>query len=147
MAELEDYGDLFAIDVGVDSYAETAASDAPNVARTFQSEAAFQEIKASYTAKIDTGNNYEALLKAVPALQTHDSGSLNAVARNTKLSNKDKNSLGYAVGEMYYDREFSRIIDLCRRVELACVVDARLGESLKKWTRMSEAKIQKSTID
>lgn len=142
MAELDDYGDLFAIDVGVDNYADTAALDAPNVARTFQSEEAFQKIKASYTAKIDTGNNYEVLLKTVPVLQIDDSAPLDEAVSRTKLGNKDKNLLGYAVGEMYYDRKFSKVIDLCQRVEAVCTVDAKLGESLKKWTGMCERKMQ-----
>lgn len=142
MAELDDYGDLFAIDVGVDNYAETAASDAPNVARTFQSEEAFQKIKASYTAKIDTGNNYEVLLKTIPVLQINASRSLDEVLPKTKLGNKDKNLLGYAVGEMYYDRKFSEVIDLCQRVETVCAVDTKLGESLKKWIGMCERKMQ-----
>lgn len=142
MAELDDYGDLFAIGVGVDNYAETAASDAPNVSRTFQSEEAFQKIKASYTAKIDTGNNYQTLLKAVPVLQTSSSGPQDDGVTKTKLGIKDKNLLGYAVGEMYYDRKFQEVIDLCQRVEMMCAVDAKLGESLKKWKGMCEAKMK-----
>lgn len=142
MAELDDYGDLFAIDVGVDNYAETAASDAPNVSRTFQSEEAFQKIKASYTAKIDTGNNYEALMKAVPVLQAKDPRSRDESVAKTKLGKNDKNLFGYAVGEMYYDRQFSEVMDLCERVEMLCIVDAKLGESLKKWKGMCETKMK-----
>lgn len=142
MAEVDDYGDLFAIDVGVDNYAETAANDAPNVSRTFQSEGQFQKVKASYTAKIDTGNSYQVLLKAVPELDPQTFECENGTAIQTKLSNKDKNLLGYTVGEMYYDREFSKVIDLCRRVELICIVDARLRENLGKWMARCEVRMQ-----
>lgn len=143
MAELDDYGDLFAIDVGVDNYAETAAADAPRVSRTFQSEEQFEKIKASYTAKIDTGNNYQALLKVIPVLdEQHTGHHRHGTVAKAKLGNKDKYLLGYAVGEMYYDRKFSEVVDLCRRVELVCAVDAKLGESLLKWKRKCEAKMQ-----
>ncbi|CZT20245.1 uncharacterized protein RCC_06103 [Ramularia collo-cygni] len=145
MADLDDYGDLFAIDVGIDNYAETAANDAPNVSRTFQSEEAFQRIKESYTAKVDTGDNYEALLKTVPVLRSPDSTSQGGNESKRKLGNKEKNLLGYAVGEMYYDRKFSQVIDLCHRVEMVCVVDTKLGDSLKKWIEICEVKAQKES--
>lgn len=142
MAETDIYGDLFAIEVGTDDYAETAASDAPKVARTFQSEAAFQNIKDSYMAKIDIGDYREALFKAVPVLRTIDLAPLNGDSAPVKLGNKDKNLLGYAVGELYYDLKFTEVVDLCQRVEMACAIDCKLSESLEKWKARCEARME-----
>lgn len=134
----EDSADgLFAIEVGVDDYAETAANDAPSVPRTFQSEANFQAQKAAYSAKIDNGNNYEELLNAVPALKAEQDAGGDAHVANgpakAKLTKKDGQLLGYAVGEMYYDRRFADIIDLCERVQCRCVLDGKTEASLRKW--------------
>ncbi|KAK4496752.1 hypothetical protein PRZ48_012735 [Zasmidium cellare] len=111
---------LFAIEVDADDYAETAAGDTPSVDRTFQSEADFQAQKASYTAKIDNGNNLAEFLKAVPGLSEETNGTVsthNGEDAKIKLSKKDVQLLGYAVGEMYFDRRYDEIIDLCEKTK------------------------------
>jgi hypothetical protein len=161
MAEqLTDDG-LFAIEVDADDYAETAAGDAPsNVPRTYQSEADFQAQKASYTAKVQDGNNYEELLKAVPALRTgrlplkngtNGSGAsscsgdatngVDGVAQKTNLSKKDVQLLGYAAGELYYDRRYEELKELCGRVRERCEVDVKVEESLRRWSGRCEARL------
>ena len=137
MADNED-DELLGIEVDTDDYAETAAGDTPSVPRTFQSEADFQVQKASYTAKIDQGNIYAELVKTVPILEA---GTPSANGTDTdsngakaKLSKKEVQLLGYAVGEMYFDRKYQDIIDLCQRVEERCEADKKLNQSLEKWT-------------
>jgi len=134
---------LFAIEVGADDYAETAANDAPKVSRTFQSEADFQAQKASYTAQIDGDGNYEKLLKAVPALRTSSDGDC-AIEPKVKLGKRDVALVGYTVGELYYDREYSRVIQLCKRLRGVCQVDGKLGESLERWTARCEDRLKDS---
>lgn len=130
---------LLAIEVDADDYAETAAGDTPSVSRTYQSEADFQIQKASYSAKIDYGNTYQELIRAVPILELGAKGP----ADNTGLSNghsavrlskKDVQLLGYAVGELYYDKEYKNIIDLCERVTKVCEIDEKTAESLRRWS-------------
>ncbi|KAK0342975.1 hypothetical protein LTR59_016337 [Friedmanniomyces endolithicus] len=142
----EPANELFAIEVDTDNYAETAAHDAPPVSRTFQSEADFQTQKATYSAKIDVGNNYERLLEAVPLLKPVDEPSP-PTERQTqglsrvRLGKKDVQLLGYAVGELYYDERYRDIIQLCERVELVCETDGKTAESLRRWTRRCEARL------
>ena len=129
---------LLAIEVDADDYAETAAGDPPSVSRTYQSEGDFKAIKATYTAKIDGGKTYEDLIAAVPVLASDlTMAKDNDISTNghssVKLSKKDVQLLGYAVGEMYFDKEFMRAIELCERVKLSCEVDGKTTESLNRW--------------
>ena len=141
---------LLAIEVDADDYAETAAGDAPDVPRTFQSEADFQAQKSSYSAKFDNGNNYEALLKTVPVLRLDagrdgdDSAMANGVTK-VKLSKKDVQLLGYAVGEMYYDKQYTQVVELCERVGRVCDLDGKMAESVERWTRRCEKRMQGAT--
>ena len=132
MAEQEN--GLFAIEVDADDYAETAAGDTPSVSRTYQSEANFKSIQATYSAKRDGGKTYEDLISAVPILNqpANASDQMNGHSR-VRLSKKDVQLLGYAVGELYYDREFLWILNLCGRVKEYCDVDAKTKESLNRW--------------
>ncbi|KAF7193525.1 hypothetical protein HII31_05100 [Pseudocercospora fuligena] len=134
MADNEDDG-LLGIEVDTDDYAETAAGDTPSVPRTFQSEADFQVQKASYTAKIDQGNIYAELIKTLPILEagTSSANGTDTDRAKAKLSKKDVQLIGYAVGEMYFDRKYQDIIDLCQRVEEKCETDKKLNQSLEKW--------------
>jgi hypothetical protein len=50
-----------------------------------------------------------------------------------KLSKREIQLLGYAAGELYFRREWSRLSALCRAVEEKCEVDAKLHASLVKW--------------
>lgn len=131
---------LLAIEVDADNYAETAAGDVPSVSRTYQSEADFQAQKATYTAKIDGGKTYQDLITAVPILEQDkiDSDSRSGPQNGhlkVKLSKKDVQLLGYAVGELYYDKEYRRIVDLCERIARFCDTDEKTEESLRRWTR------------
>lgn len=145
---MAEYADgLFAIEVGADDYAETAAKDAPVVPRTFQSEQDFQAQKSVYTAKLDHGDNYEQLLKAVPALESgirhgHEvEGAANG-SSEVKLSKKDLQLLRYAVGELYYDRRYLDVIYVCTRVERVCQTDEKTRHSLHKWIVRCEERVQ-----
>ena len=140
MAELDN--SLFAIEVDTDDYAETAAGDTPSVPRTFQSEAEFAAVKASYTARHDNGDLHAELIQHVPELgnATVETTS-NGGAR--KLDKRDQLLLGYVVGEMYYDRDYAGIAELCGRVREVCVVDARLGGNLDRWTEKARARLER----
>lgn len=147
MAEQEDDG-LLAIEVDADDYAETAAGDAPAVSRTYQSEADFQTQKAIYSAKIDGGNTYRDLVAAVPVLDNISHGTTknglkigNGDSSKVKLSKKDFQLLGYAVGELYYDKRYEEILKLCDRVRVYCEIDEKTRESLDRWTERCRARM------
>ncbi|KAK5724792.1 hypothetical protein LTR15_004841 [Elasticomyces elasticus] len=129
--------ELLSIEVGSDDYADAAAQDAPTVSRTYQSEEAFRKI--AYTAINESGNNYERLLKAIPALDTQleDSSTTNGDGAHVthRISKRDGQLLGYAVGELYYDKRFQDIVQLCERVKQACTTDDKTAESLQRWTQ------------
>jgi hypothetical protein len=162
MAEIDANG-LFAIDVDTEDYADVAAHDSNNSvesnSRTFQSEEAFLAQKASYSAKIDTGNHYAELIKRVPCLAHPSSQDDYATGddvppglveeanenKNFKLGKKDITLLGYAVGEMYYDGKFAEVVELCGRVERRCVVDGKLGESLSRWRARCEGRLMSAS--
>lgn len=130
MTDPNDSG-LLAIEVDADEYAETAAGDTPAVPRTYQSEADFQAIKPAYTAKMHGepgGSTLDDLIKAVPALRP-GAGS----GEKVKLSKKDAQLLGYAVGELYFNRRYGEVVALCGRVKEACEVDNKVDESLGRW--------------
>lgn len=135
MSDEEDIS-LLAIDLGPDNYASTAATDTPtHNPRTHQTEAAFAQIKSSYIAKQDTSQAelYADLIRTAPALDpAREEVGLQGEGR-VKLNKREQQLLGYVVGELYWDREFERIVDLCDRVFGVCVVDKRLGLSLGKW--------------
>ena len=137
MAEQD--GGLLAIEVDADDYAEPAAADTPSVSRTYQSEADFQAIKSTYTAKQDCeqGVTYQNLMSVMPALDINDRFATQLSNGDAKicLGKKEFQLLGYAVGEMYFDKEYSRIIELCERVRARCEMDAKLEESLDRWER------------
>ena len=126
MAEPEN--PLFDIGVDADDYAEAAAEDAPAVDRTFQSEADFLAVKATYSARQDGGDLYSELVRAVPQLAPDA-----AVADpKPKLDKRVQLLLGYAIGELYYDGEFDRVVKLCDRVLERCVVDRRVVPGLER---------------
>ena len=138
--EEEDDG-LLSIEVDADEYAETAAGDTPSVSRTYQSEANFQVVRASYAAKIDNGNTYRDLVAAVPVLetgkgkQTNGTTSMNGGAAKVKLGKKNVQLLRYAVGELYYDKDYAKLVDLCERVRALCEIDEKTAESMDRWVR------------
>ena len=105
---------LLAIEVDADDYAETAAGDAPTVSRTYQSEEDFQIQKASYNAKLDGNNTYRDLISAVPVLDNRAGELQNGLGftdgeSKVRLSKKDFQLLGYAVAELYYDKQYEKI--------------------------------------
>ncbi|RMY21155.1 hypothetical protein D0865_16642 [Hortaea werneckii] len=168
MAEVPDDDDnaLFAIEVDVDDYADTAAADSatttnqddsattPVSSRTFQSESAFQAQKTGYQAKIDEGNLEAELVRAVPALrplpphrrETTSSevgcrgGEVDAVAGKVKLTKRETQLLGYSVGELYFLKRFQEVIGLCERVLAVCEVDAKTRAGVEKWMQRSRAR-------
>jgi hypothetical protein len=124
----------------------TATADNPAVSRTHQSEPAFQAIKASYKAKVDGGRSYQDLITAVPVLaQEINSEERGAKQEDghekVKLSKRDGQLLGYAVGELYYDKEFGRVIELCQRVRERCAVDGKTDEALERWEKRCQERV------
>lgn len=131
---------LFAIEVDADDYAETAAGDAPTVPRTYQSEADFQRIKTAYAAKIDGvpgHSTHDDLLAAVPTLDT----SSRCSGERARLGKKDAQLLGYAVGELYFDRRYADVVALCERVREVCEVDGKTDEAMARWMGRCRAKM------
>lgn len=123
--------DFLSIDVSTDDYAETAAGDVPSVPRGHQTEEAFQAQKAAYTAKIDDGNSYKDLDKIL-TLATTEEQSSDGTTR-AKLGKKDLQLLGYAVAELYYDREYARVIEVCDRVRAGFESDKKTLVSMDRW--------------
>ncbi|KAK3710105.1 hypothetical protein LTR37_010536 [Vermiconidia calcicola] len=120
MAE-QDNG-LFAIEVDADDYAGTAASDTPVMSRTYQSQEAFNSIKASYTANIDGGDT------------------------KIKLRKKEVQLLGYAAGEMYFERDYENLTALCERALDLCELDVKVIDSVQRWReRCLERMLQASS--
>lgn len=135
MAEQEDPG-LLAIEVDADDYAETATGDTLTVPRTYQSEADFKAIKASYSAKIHgvPGHSpHDDFIAAVPALDRKNEEQASGATEKVKLGKKDAQLLGYAVGEMYFERRYGEVVELCERVKSRCEVDVKTGEALMRW--------------
>ncbi|RMY75708.1 hypothetical protein D0864_09786 [Hortaea werneckii] len=132
MAEANDDNALFAIEVDVDDYANTAAADNPSasttstnqddaatVSRTFQSASAFQAQKAAYRAKIDWGDLETELTKAVPALCRTTRDPV-AGGEKVKLSKKEIQLLGVLVG---------------------CELDAKTRVGVEKWIARSKGRL------
>ncbi|RMY71578.1 hypothetical protein D0863_05047 [Hortaea werneckii] len=153
MAEANDDNAVFAIEVDVDDYADTAAADNPSasttstsqddaatVSRTFQSASAFQAQKAAYRAKIDWGDLEAELMKAVPALSQPTRDPV-AGGEEVKLSKKETQLLGYVVGELYFSRRFEGVVDLCERVLVGCELDAKTRVGVEKWILRSKGRL------
>lgn len=134
--------DLLAITVDAADDAETASGEGSHVSRTYQSEADFQAQKAKYSAKTDNGNNYQILLKAVPQLNMPDDGS-NGTHNLTKarLSKKDAQLLGYAVGELYYDKDYEKVVELCVKTRRVCEIDEKMSVILQRWIKRCEERL------
>ena len=137
MSDVED-NNLFAISLDTDND-DDASSEPAAQSRTYQSEADFQKIKASYTAKIDNGNTYQDLIAAVPVLAQPEEP---ISGPKVKLRKKDVQLLGYAAAELYYDREYARMIELCERVKERCEVDAKAEEGLGRWVERCEGRLK-----
>jgi hypothetical protein len=136
MAEPEN--PLFDIGVDADDYAEAAADDAPAVDRTYQSEADFLAVKAAYSARQDGGDLYSELMRTVPHL------AQDAAIPDTKpkLDKRVQMLLGYAIGELYYDGDFSKVVKLCDRVLETCTVDKRLVPGLERSRDRAKGRIE-----
>ena len=144
----DDPNDLFAIEVDTDDYAETAAEDTPAVPRTYQSEAAFQAVKAAYSAKThtDRSSNYDQLITAVPVLHQGADFAPNGAddgGGKVQLSKKDFQLLGYVVGQWYFHKRYAEVVELCERVTERCAVDGKMEESLGRWIERSTERLAK----
>jgi hypothetical protein len=136
MAESEN--PLFDIGVDADDYAEAAAEDAPAVDRTFQSEADFLAVKGAYSARQDGGDLYSELVRAVPHLAQEA-----AIADSKpKLDKRMQMLLGYAIGELYYDGDFTGVVRLCDRVLETCTVDKRLVPGLERSRERARGRVE-----
>ena len=133
--------ELLAIEVGPDDYAETAASDAPSVDRTFQSKEDFEAVKANYEAKAVDISPYKELLKAAPVLACNNSRSNHENASTTRLNKRDVQLLHYAIGELYYDKRFTDVVALCERIQLSCEVDRKTNEALTRWMTRAQQRM------
>ena len=144
---------LFAIEVDPEDYASTAAADTPAVSRTHQSEADFAKVKASYQAKQDHGDHYAELLRTVPLLDSQvvsdpsHHGSNGDGSAKPKLGKREQMLLGYTVGELYYDGEFARIVELCGRVRQVFETDKKLAASLEKWLKRAGERVAAKELD
>lgn len=132
---MEGFEDL-SLDIDADNYAEAAAGDVPSVPRTYQSEKQFQAIKATYHAKHDAGNSYADLLKQLPIL-----GESTQVDDKIRLDKKQQLLLGYAAGELYYDKRYSELLKLCERLQTCCHLDTKLSSSVDRWISKCEGKL------
>jgi len=146
MTMADDTDGLLAIEVDTDDYAEAAAEDIPNASRTFQSAADFQAQKLTYTAgtRHCGSSSYDDLMRLLPVLRAYRGALENGHIDDdiVKLSKKDGQLLGYAVGELYYDRDYSQVIELCERAKQRCMVDDRLDSSLQKWKLQCERRLR-----
>jgi hypothetical protein len=61
-----------------------------------------------------------------------------------KLTKRDVQLLGYAAGELYFLREWSKLSILCRAVEHQCQVDAKLRANLIKWNGKAVRRMRSS---
>ncbi|KAF2719534.1 hypothetical protein K431DRAFT_202127, partial [Polychaeton citri CBS 116435] len=148
-------GDLFAIEVDADGYAETVAGDvAAQVSRTHQSEADFNAQKASYSARFDNGNLIEQLYEALPLLKKSTSSEYantrsiqpgfdgsSCQQQSRRLDKREAQLVGYAMGELYYDRRYATIVDLCERLPQTYGLDAKTATNLKKWIHQSSERM------
>lgn len=136
----DDDDGLLSIDVSIDHYAETAAGDTPGVPRGYQSEADFQAQKAGYTAKIDDGNTFRDLDHA---LTVATEAARLANASKAKLSKKDLQLLGYAAAELYYDKEYGPLLELCERVKKDFEIDNKTLDTMNRWTSRCKQRLEK----
>lgn len=134
MAEAEN--SLFAIDVDTDDYADAAADDTPVVDRTYQSEADFAAVKASYTARQDGGDFYSELIQSVPCLANGGEAS------GLKLDKRQQLLLGYVVGELYYDGDYGKTVDVCDRALERCALDSRLRPAVERWREKAKERME-----
>ncbi|KAF2209067.1 hypothetical protein CERZMDRAFT_100817 [Cercospora zeae-maydis SCOH1-5] len=169
--DLETPNDLFSISISLDANhsadddddeaAESAAGDrSSTVNRTFQSEEEFQKQKASYSAKIYSGKGLLGeLVERVPQLgkgNGEENSEKGKEKGKIRLGKKEVQFLGYVVGEMYYDREYEGILELCGRVreKVMGVGEGeggrereremkKLEESLGRWEGRCREKIEK----
>lgn len=146
MTDANDDDGLLNIDVDADDYAEAAAGDTPSVPRTYQSEADFQQQQASYTAKVDNGDNHLRLYEVVPVLRPDDVAENAAqtdldTQQKSKLSKKEFQLVGYAMAELYYDRKYTEALQLCQRLQARCLLDTRMAESVSRWAEKCRGKL------
>lgn len=141
MSGPEDSG-LLSIEVDAEDYAETAAADTPAVPRTYQSEADFRAVQEAYSARIDgvPGTSaLEDLARALPVLASGqaqgDSSQGDRVEERAKPTKKEVQLLGYAVGELYFDRRYQEVLELCERVVARCDLDTKTKDSIERWSR------------
>ena len=117
------------------SFDEVAASDLPTEEESRTSIAKDQRNGKDYKSTNDYSESRDVYRKDEPE-------PVAEVEREpeVKLSKKDVQLLGYAVAELYYDREYVRVIDLCRRVGRLCEVDAKVREILSRWIQRCEGR-------
>ncbi|KAK6414382.1 hypothetical protein LTR95_017739, partial [Oleoguttula sp. CCFEE 5521] len=138
--------DLLAIEVDADSYATAAVQDTPTVSRTHQTEEAFQAIRATYQAKQHNGNLYAELVSDVPELSiiqsSPSSAGIDGLTPKLKLDKRQQALFGYVVGELYYDREYDRIVRLCERADGVCVLEGKFEAAVQKWKGRAQERMR-----
>ena len=75
--------------------------------------------------------------------RSDDYGPMNVDAK-IKLRKKEVQLLGYATGEMYLDKEYRKLSELCERALDLCELDLKTIKSVQRWKescleRMSQA--------
>ncbi|KAF2155540.1 hypothetical protein K461DRAFT_75228 [Myriangium duriaei CBS 260.36] len=126
---------LLDIEVDADDYATTAANDdpAPTQDRTHVSEEQFQQTKATYRAKIDTGSIYKSLPTALPPPAS------SPAEPKPSLSGKNVQLIAAAAGELYFNRDYTQLLTVIAwlrdkyNVQGAKLRGRPLGDVLGDW--------------
>ncbi|KAF2223289.1 hypothetical protein BDZ85DRAFT_107101 [Elsinoe ampelina] len=128
-------GDLdYDLDVDPDDYASTAAKDNPTTNdRTHLSDEAFATIKESYVAKHDNGSIHLTLPSHLPPPATKESET------KPKLSNKQIQLLSAAAGELYFFKNYRKLLELITWVREAYDVPSSGGSKSRPNGKLEEA--------
>ncbi|KAF4551871.1 Hypothetical protein D9617_12g037610 [Elsinoe fawcettii] len=134
------------LDVDADDYATTAAKDNPATNdRTHLSDEAFAAIKVGYVAKHDNGSIYRTLPSSLPPPAGEGDPK-------PTLSNKHIQLLSAAAGELYYFKNYDKLLDLIVWVRERYDVPAsggsrgrpngKLEEALGRWEGRCRSRLE-----
>ncbi|KAG8622819.1 hypothetical protein KVT40_009330 [Elsinoe batatas] len=140
-------GDLdFDLDVDPDEYASTAAKDNSTTNdRTHLSDEAFAAVKENYVAKHDNGSIYLTLPSHLPPPADGESET------KPKLNTKQIQLLSVAAGELYFFKNYHKLLELIAWVREGYDVsgsggsksrpNGKLEEALVRWEARSKERI------
>lgn len=147
--------DFFAdLAVDPDAYAETAENDDadvdpalrdPTLARTYQSEEAFAAQRDGYVARVDDGGHWEVLGRRVSELQRRPDqrqGQIDGEAGTVVLSKPDRQLLAAVAAELYFEKDWEGLVELCGMVRGVCSGDKKSLEGLDTWEEKARGKLK-----